>query len=238
MPQETPSYSQLENELEKAIGAGGGLFCGQNSEGFAINGVTYQWERGSKLTWGVAFTRLGALTRDDVISAVKEFLKEITDCCDLFFSFTENANAANIKLTSQRLDGPSGVLADMQIPPPGSKASDTQLLGRFDDGENWGLYDNPPNGTIDFYRTALHEWEHACGLGHKPPSIQVPALISPIYSPTMRHLQKADKDELVRRYGVAQAPPVVPPPVAGRKPVNCEIEQGGLKWRGVLSPIN
>jgi hypothetical protein len=74
------------------------------------------------------------------------------------------------------------------------------------------LFENPPNGWIDFYRMMLHELEHAHGLGHKPASIQVPALISPIYSPVMRHLQPADKGELVRRYG-APKPPITPTPV-------------------------
>lgn len=240
MGAEIVDYSTLARELETPLSEGGGTFCGQEQQGFAINGVTFQWVRGSKLTWGYAFSRAGQLTFDDMVSATKEFLKEITEACDIFFEFTTNANAANIKVTTQRLDGASGVLADMQIPSPGSRSDNTQLVGRLDDSENWGLFDNPPAGTIDFYRVMLHEWLHACGLGHRPPSITKPALIAPLYSPTMRHLQPADKDELTRRYGSPQ-PPIEPPPSAGRKPVNFkgiqEIEQGGQKWKGTVTGI-
>lgn len=232
-------YSALERELETSVIAGGGLFCGQNQEGYSINGVTYQWVRGSKLKWGLDFSQIGQLTYDDMVSAIKEFLKEITDCCDLFFEHITNADIANIKVTKKRLDGASGVLADMQIPPPGSKPDSTQLIGRVDDSENWGLFENPPSNAIDFYRTMLHEWEHACGLGHKPASVTKPALIAPIYSPTMRHLQVADKDELVRRYGSPQV--AIPPPTSGTKPVDYEgiqtIRQGGRTWRGTVKGV-
>lgn len=230
----------LERELTTPLSEGGGMFCAQNSEGYAINGVTYQWPRGSKLKWGKEFTALGAISSDDVISCIKEFLKEISECCDVFFEYITNPLAANIKLTRMRLDGASGVLADMQIPVGNVSAENSQLLGRFDDSENWVLADNPPANTIDFYRVGLHEWLHAMGLGHKPASVQVPALISPIYSPTMRHLQAADKSELIRRYGVPQTP-IAPPPTSGSKPINCSqiitIEQGGKKWKGTLSGV-
>lgn len=239
MAAEQVDYSELAKELETTIADGGGLFCGQNQEGFAINGVTYQWVRGSKISWGLDFSRIGQLTFDDMVSCIKEFLKEITDSCDIFFEHITNADIANIKVTGRRLDGKSGILADMMIPPPGSRPDNTQLIGRVDDSENWVLADNPPNGTIDFYRTMLHEWLHACGLGHRPPSITQPALIAPLYSPTMRHLQKADKDELVRRYGAPQTP--IPPPVSGSKPVDYEgvhtIKQGGKMWRGTVKGL-
>lgn len=225
--------------------AGGGLFCGVTEEQFAINGVTYQWPKGSHLKWGMEFSRLGGITGDDLISAIKEFLKEIAGACNATFEYVQGQMSANIWLTAKRLDGPSGVLADMQIP-TNARVDRTQLLGRFDDSENWVLADNPPAGTIDFYRVGLHEWLHAMGLGHRPPSVTKPALIAPLYSPVMRHLQKADIDELVRRYETPQTP-VVPPTTGVRKSVNfkadnAELEQDGRKWRanitGVFTPVN
>jgi hypothetical protein len=84
------------------------------------------------------------------------------------------------------------------------------------------LADIPRPGTIDFYRVALHELLHGHGLGHKPASIQVPALIAPIYSPTLMNLQKADKDELIRRYGTPKPPPTTPPP--GTMPETLAVE--------------
>jgi hypothetical protein len=231
--------SVLDKELGNSVSLGGGLFCGQNDEGFAINGVTYKWPRGSKLTWGLAFTSVGGLSAADCKDAITEALKEISSCCDIRHEYVANANGANIKIISQRLDGPSGVLADMQIPFTNAHPDSTQLTGRIDDSERYVLADNPPNGTIDFYRMILHELEHAHGLGHKPASIQSPALIAPIYSLAIRHLQKADIDELVRRYDTPQQAPQ--PPASGAKPVNYkgiqEISQDGKIWRGEVSGV-
>jgi hypothetical protein len=232
-----PDTSVLAHEAATSATEGGGLFCGVTQEEFAINGVTYKWAPGSRLTIGVAFSQLGELSASDVKDAIAEAIKEPAQACNISFEVISNPLQANIKLIRSRLDGPSGVLAQMQIPT--NPRPDTQLLGEFDDSEAWGLFDNPPAGKIDFYRVFLHEFEHALGLGHKPPSIREPALIAPIYSPVLRHLQPADISELVRRYGSPQTP--TPPPAAGGRPVNFkgiqEIEQDGKKWRGTVTGI-
>ena len=222
-PLQPPDWSKLDKELEIPVAEGGGAFCSQNAEGYAINGTTYQWPRGSRLTFGIAFSRLGSLSDMDVKDAVTEALKEISECCDVTHAYVVNPNAANFKLTTERLDGASGVLADCQIPMQTAQPDRTSLLARFDDAENWVLDDHPTQGKIDFYRVVLHELLHGHGLGHKPASIQVPALIAPIYSPTLKNLQKADKDELVRRYGTPKSPPVTPPPAGLPDTVGVEV---------------
>ena len=233
---ETADRSVLDNELDIPLSAGGGMFCGVTEERFAINGVTYQWPKGAKLTWALGFSRLGPLSDMDVKDAFTAALKEISSCCDCSHDLNPNFNAAQIYVITQRLDGASGVLADCEIPT--SVNPSTRLRMRLDDSENWVLAENPPQGSIDLYRVVLHELLHGHGLGHKPPSIQQPALISPVYSPSMRHLQQADKDELVRRYGppkpvVTPPPPVIPVP--GANPIilttSSVIEQGGKKWK-------
>lgn len=213
----------------------GMTFCGQNDQGFAIGGVTYQWPRGSHLTWGFSFTKLGSLTADDIRQAIAAALKEISDCCNVTHEYVPNANGAHIKITLERLDGASGMLADCQIPVGNVSVDRTQLLMRVDDSEAWGLFENPPPGKIDFYRVALHELLHAHGLGHKPVDVREPALIAPMYDRSIRNLQPADKAELVRRYGqpkVAATPttpvPAVPPGV--KPPVKVEVTIGGQVW--------
>lgn len=240
-----------EAELE-AMGirsalTGGRIFCGVTEESFAINGQTFGWKPGSKITWGLTFSGLGKLSASDVKDCITTFTKEISDACDLTFEYIANADFANIYLIRQRLDGPAGVLADMQIPPANATPDNTRLRGRFDDGEHWTIAEAPPEGTIDLYRTGLHEWLHACGLGHKPANVAGAALIAPTYSRTLRNLQALDIEELRRRHGkataVAPAPPIPSPemPVPGALPVNYEgvhtIEQGGKVWRGTVKGV-
>lgn len=198
------------------------MFCGVTAEQFAINGRTHQWPRGSLLTWGVAFSRLGEMSDMDVKDAIIEVLKEPANACDVSFKYIQNALQANVRLILSRLDGPSGVLAQAGIPMPNARPENTQLTLEFDDSEPWGLFANPPSGRIDFYRVALHEFLHILGLGHRPPSVREPALIAPIYSPVLRHLQPADIGELVRRYGAPKPLPSGPaePPVAGALPIH------------------
>jgi hypothetical protein len=191
---------------------GGVIFCGVSEEQFAISGVTYAWPKNSHLTWSLGFSRLGTLTDLDLKGAYEEAFKEISNACAITHEYVANPRSANILVNVARLDGPSGVLADMQIPVGNVSVNSTTLLGRIDDAEAWGLFESPPAGKIDFYRVALHELLHAHGLGHKPANINAEALIAPMYNPRIRHLQPADKAELVRRYGLPTLPPVVPAP--------------------------
>lgn len=234
---DAPDTSVLNAELNTSALEGGSLFCGVTAEAFAINGVTYRWPPGSRLTIGVGFSKLGELSDMDCKDVILAAVKEPAAASNVSFEIVTNALAANVRLVRNRLDGPSGVLAQMGIPM--NPRPDTQLIGEFDDSESWGIYESPPAGRIDFYRVFLHEFEHALGLGHKPASVRDPALIAPVYSPAIRHLQPVDVSELVRRYG---APPVAPqPPASGGKPVNYkgvhEISQDGKVWRGEVSGV-
>lgn len=223
------SASDAEMFGLRPVAEGGGLFCGVTEEQFAINGVTYAWPKGSKLTWGIAFSSLGALSAMDVKDAIAHSLSEISACSDVRHEYIGNADRANIKITSRRLDGPSGVLADCQIPVGNVSVDQTQLLMRIDDSEAWGLYDSPPAGKIDFYRVVLHELLHGHGLGHKPANVHAPALIAPMYDRNIRNLQDADKAELARRYG--QPVVATPTPVPSGKPTTkVQVVIDGATW--------
>lgn len=197
----------------RPVTEGGLLYCGVTIEEYAIGGITYAWPVAiKKLRWSLNFSRLGQLSDMDFKDAATQWFKEISDCCDRQFEYTANPRLANILYTVQRLDGRSGVLADMQIP-VGNVTPDTQLTGRFDDSEGYTLSATPGQGEIGLYPVGLHETEHAMGLGHKPANVASPALIAPIYNPLIRNLQAADIAELQRRYGkplVATPPPPGP----------------------------
>jgi hypothetical protein len=228
----------------RSVADGGHLFCGVAEQQFAIDGVTYQWPRGSHLTWGLAFNRLGELSEADLVDCFAAALKEISDCCDITHEFVRNWQSANLFVQLDHLDGPSGVLADCQIP-VNAKVDRTQLRMRLDSKEAWGLFANPPAGKIDLYRVVLHELLHGHGLGHKPANVNVPALIAPLYDTRIRHLQAADKAELVRRMGPRkeQAPSVPAPTTPGAMDKliveELRVSVGGRKYKlsGSTGPL-
>jgi len=208
----------LIHEIERPVSQGGCAFCAVELQEYAINGVTYGWRKGSHLKLALDFDDLGPLRAVDVREAVMAALQEISGCCDITHELVASALHANLVVKLAKMDGQMGVLADCQIPAPGSTPDSTQLFMRIDTSERWALSVNPVGDQIDFYRVFLHEALHGHGLGHKPASIRDPALIAPMYSPSIRNLQPADKSELLRRYGVAQTP--VPAPLPPGKPLS------------------
>lgn len=217
---------------------GGKIFCGQTAEDYAINGTTYSLLPLRKITWGIAFQKLGPFSAAECRDIFAEALAEISACCDMSHEWTSDVGSANLQITSRRLDGSSGVLADCQIP-VGNVTPDTHLLMRFDDSEIWTNAEHPANGQIDIYRVFLHEALHGHGLGHKPSNIADKALISPLYSTSIRNLQFGDKTELIRRYGWSkqQPAPTKPATPAAGKPVQVVVIQDGKQWSGELPRV-
>lgn len=220
-------------EMDCSVLEGGTAFCGVTQEHFAINGVTHQWPRGSHIKWFAGFDDLGAIRAADVRQCFTEALKEISGCCDVTHEMVASQHNANLLIILARMDGASGVLADCQIPMGNVSSDNTQLTMRLDTGERWGLSATPTGDMIDLYRVFLHEALHGHGLGHKPNSIRDPALIAPMYSPLLRNLQVADKQELVRRYGTPK-PVVIPPVTPGSAPatiaVRMEVDAHGRTY--------
>jgi hypothetical protein len=223
---------------------GGILFCAVTQD-YAVNGRVYKWPPGSLIRWHLAFDRLGQLGDMDLKQVRAANLAEIAAACDLRFEYTSNPKTANFYGTTARMDGGSGILADQQFPPPGADEN-TQLLGRYDLSEAWGIYeDTPPRGRIDYGRVDLHETLHGCGVGHGQMDRNNPALIEPAYNDRIRHLQPRDVEQLVLRHGrskkpIEVAPPPTtpkpktsaPPPNALGKPVFTSTSQEGKEWAG------
>jgi hypothetical protein len=214
-------WSDRELELYglRSAADGGLLFCGVTEQRFAIDGVRYQWPKGSKLAWCLGFDRLHKLSDMDLKGAVLEMTKEISHYCNIDFEYTPKPSQANILVNLAHLDGPSGVLADMGIPMRNAHPDRTQLKGRVDSSEiEWVISENPGPKQLDWFRTQFHELLHALGLGHQPTNARVPALIAPTYSTRIRYLQAPDIEELVIRYGARETTPYhskPKPPAAG-----------------------
>lgn len=205
-------------DFRDAIGEGF-AFCGTSQLPFAINGRRYAWPRKSRLTWCLAFDRLGNLGDKDLKDANEFIFREISRVCELDFAYTINSKNANIVVSLDRLDGRSGTLADMQVPVGNVDVRSTQLKGRIDVAELWDIFDGPGGGKIDYRRTQFHEHEHALGLGHKPQNDQRPALIADRYNENLWTLQEADIEELQLRYGARETPAPAPTPTPSPAPL-------------------
>lgn len=228
-------FALLAAEAETSVIDGGSAFCGVVREDFAINGVVHHWRRGSRLKIAVDFDDLGPLRASQVKESIEAGVNQVRGVTDgLTFDLFTPTLSANLVCKLARLDGPSGVLADCGIPPPGASPDSVQLPMRIDTGEAWRLFTSPGvNGAIDFGRVWLHEFLHFLGLGHQPASIQKPALIQAMYNPLLWLLQEQDKGEIVRRYGGTAAPtppPVAPGTVPASIPVRIEFDAHGRTY--------
>ncbi|KAJ4703021.1 Metalloendoproteinase [Melia azedarach] len=103
-------------------------------------------------------------TRDDAKEAVKQALLTWSSVTPFAFTFLEDYEVADIKISFQRgehgdgipFDGPGGALAHASAPTTG--------LLHFDADETWAVGAVP--GAADIQTAALHELGHVFGLAH------------------------------------------------------------------------
>lgn len=133
-----------------------------------------------------------------------------SNVCNLLFHKVDRESQANIILDigsgrADDFDGPSGVLAWMQLcPSPNFRG---QLLGKFDSGETW--VENSSKRGIILECVATHEIGHALIGVHSNVSS---ALMAPFYSPNVCKPQKNnDISRAVNLYGTPVTTPVEPP---------------------------
>jgi hypothetical protein len=165
-----------------------------------------RWRNKRQLKWAW-IDRIPGLSIDKQIADTEWAFAQWSTACNGFleFSAAKGDNAAklcDILLTTTRLDGPSRVLADMQLPP----GDDRQLRGRFDTGEAW-------DKQIRFDLVLLHELGHAMGLDHISGAL---AVLNAMYNPRLSELQPADVAEMLRIYPEAvnyQPTPSQPTPI-------------------------
>jgi hypothetical protein len=118
--------------------------------------------------------------------------------------------AANFLITTATLDGPGGVLADMQLPAPGI----FQQRMRIDIAEA-ALRDKLP-------LILMHEFGHAYGLQHFPMG-PPPELMEPILNPSIAGPQPTEANLMAKWYGLP-IPPSPAPGVPGVAPVVCTMK--------------
>lgn len=165
-----------------------------------------------RLPWHANLSQYqGGLTQQQLYAAFAEAWKRWSDVIEIRPEQVDNYEAAFIRKSFGREDGPNGVLAWSYL----ADNTNNPKAQQYDYGENW-LYDQVGNG-IDLIRVACHEIGHVLGLDHD--GSNAAALLRPTYSttiskPTERDISRAVGLGYKRRTTVPPVPPIppIPPP--------------------------
>lgn len=147
---------------------------------------------------------------------------------------------ANVKttptqiVTTLRMDGSSGVLADQMLP----YGTGVGLRMRIDSSERYVASDNPPNGMLNLIAVLCHEDGHCLGLQHINAG-STPDLMNATYRNGIYVPQPDDISYGRKLYGspIADNPPAPEPPTVNGKPVIVTVEQDGKKWSGTIQRV-
>lgn len=142
---------------------------------------------------------------------VEDWIDAIQAVCGIQLAMLpkNTRNVGNIVITARRLDGPGGVLGDMELPPASSRdTSRVQRVMRLDEFEDFTVYEGPIGRKfMDIYRVGLHEMIHGIGVGHSPEQS--------LMAPTVGNIRKPvgwDIRQMQARYPLRpQAPSPSPP---------------------------
>lgn len=181
-------------------------FCSlpKNMEGRDSRGNLSQWPRGMTITWWVERAPMG-VTLPEARKIYEEAFGLWEAVCGVKTEYAASRRHANLLITTQRIDGPAGVLAQAQLPNPGT-TRDVQLKVWFDGSERWTtLKENwEGSGRFPLLAVAAHEFGHSLGLGHNTDG-HTNALMDPAVSHIWKP-QEWDIAEMIDRYGRPAAP--------------------------------
>jgi hypothetical protein len=160
-----------------------------------------------KLTWALSAYPVGSgLTKAQVDTAFNAAFANWAAVCGLTFERIESGAAITMGVgrgNRAGFDGPSGVLAWMELPPQEDFAG--KLNGLFDQDEPWAI----EGRGILLINVACHEIGHALGLVHSRRSDQ---LMSPTYSSRVPAPLTEDVTRIQAIYGPSTLPPPDPKP--------------------------
>ena len=157
----------------------------------------------NSVTWCV-IQELPGVPLDRLEAAITWGLDQWAKVCDIKPRKVDTARSARILVGSRRIDGPTGILAECELP-----CGIPQVRLWFDVGERWTSDMTPQERAIVLPDVAWHELGHALGLGHAPQDTQ--NIMAPVYNWLVTDPGQWDIREAVVRYGRFVSPPIVPP---------------------------
>lgn len=190
-------------------------FCGV-SEAFGT-GVAQVKLPQSHITFRVD-SLLPGLTRDDQEAAHLESWKRWARVIGVTVDKHSNPKTDPTQfIVAVNLGGPSGVLADQELP----YGTGLNLRMRLDNNERWVIADNPPSGSINLLAVLCHENGHCLGMQHISADGDAD-LMNPTYSPRIYVPQDDDISYGRKLYGPPTTPAQPTPP--GEHPTAIPIE--------------
>lgn len=174
-------------------------------------GALNQWPQGRLVTWALGAFRLPGLTVSDCEAATQEALERWSRVSG-FRHQKASGRTADITINTGAIDGQSGTLAWMELPP--GEGATRPLKGLVDTSEDWVISDNPPSHKIDLIRVLCHELGHALGISH----IEAGNLMAPTYSSAISRPQFGDITQVRARYGLPVEPKPNPNPPTDPSP--------------------
>lgn len=159
------------------------------------------------VTWGITDLVPG-LSEEQLREAVVWGFDQWKAVCGVTHEEVQTAAAAKVLIGSRRIDGPSGVLAEAEL--PCGNVRQTRLW--FDTGDSWVTGWSPGARQIVIAAVAWHELGHSLGIGHAPQNS--PNVMAPVYNPAVRTAGAWDVQQATLRYGppALQPPTTTPPP--------------------------
>ncbi len=190
-----------------------------------------QWVRGFVPKWTIA-EGVPGFDEEGLIDIYTQGYLLISAVCGIQFEYTDRVDRANIVWLSDRIDGPGGVLARHELPPPNADER-VQIKGWIDVSERrWVNAVNPPQRAQDIARVQVHEAGHGVGLGHAPQGSR--NLMAPTVSDIRTPQRSWDIPQLVARYGSPHDTAPVPQPGNGsrfdKEIFSVGFKNGKLRW--------
>jgi len=152
------------------------------------------------------------ISEAEMVKAMEWAAAQWATVCGLEPVYVDRARDARLIITAQRLDGPSGTLADCMLPCGGI----SQAVMRLDLSEAWTASMSEGQRRVVLPMVLWHEMGHGIGLSHAPQGSM--NVMAPVYNPRVSGAGSYDVEEAIRRYGRRRQKPTPSNPTTPTQP--------------------